>query len=91
MLRTVRDLGAAVRRARRETGLSQQALADRAGVSRQWLSRVEAGKGPSAEMGKVLDVLAALGLSVDLVTTPVVEATDDVAPRPAELTAMTRK
>ena len=77
MLRTVRDLGAAVRRARRETGLSQQALADRAGVSRQWLSRVEAGKGPSAEMGKVLDVLAALGLAVDLVTTPVAEATDD--------------
>lgn len=77
MLRTVRDVGAAVRRARREAGLSQQALADRAGVSRQWLSRVEAGKGPSAEMGKVLDVLAALGLAVDLVTTPVAEATDN--------------
>ena len=28
-------------------------------------------------MGKVLDVLAALGLAVDLVTTPVAEATDD--------------
>ncbi|WP_229665802.1 helix-turn-helix transcriptional regulator [Ornithinimicrobium pekingense] len=53
MLRTVRDVGAAVRRARREAGLSQHALADRAGVSRQWLSRVEAGKGPSAEIGKV--------------------------------------
>jgi HTH-type transcriptional regulator/antitoxin HipB len=77
MLRTVRDVGAAVRRARGEAGLSQQALADRAGVSRQWLSRVEAGKGPSVEMGKVLDVLAALGLAIDLVTTPAAEATGD--------------
>lgn len=77
MLRTVRDVGAAVRQARGEAGLSQQALADRAGVSRQWLSRVEAGKGPSVEMGKVLDVLAALGRAIDLVTTPAAEATGD--------------
>ncbi|MFK5647988.1 helix-turn-helix domain-containing protein [Ornithinimicrobium sp. LYQ121] len=77
MLSTVRDLGAAVRRARREAGFSQQALADRAGVSRQWLSRMEAGKGPSAELGKVLDVLAALGLAVDLVAAPAPDAKDD--------------
>lgn len=77
MLSTVRDLGAAVRRARRAAGLSQQALADRAGVSRQWLSRLESGKGPAAEMGKVLDVLAALGLAVDLVAAPRPEAQDD--------------
>ncbi|WP_134771955.1 helix-turn-helix transcriptional regulator [Ornithinimicrobium flavum] len=77
MLSTVRDLGAAVRRARRVAGLSQQALADRAGVSRQWLSRLESGKGPSAELGKALDVLAALGLAVDLVAAPRPEALDD--------------
>ncbi|MFK5634280.1 helix-turn-helix domain-containing protein [Ornithinimicrobium sp. LYQ103] len=73
----MRDLGAAVRRARREAGLSQQALADRAGVSRQWLSRMEAGKGPSVELGKVLDVLAALGLAVDLGAAPAPGAKDD--------------
>ncbi len=66
MLATVRDLGAAVRAARQEGGLSQQALADRAGVPRQWISRLETGSNPGAELRKVLDVLAALGLAVTL-------------------------
>ena len=60
MLTTVRDLGAAVRAARQEGGLSQQVLADRAGVPRQWVSRLR----------KVLDVLAALGLAVELGPSP---------------------
>lgn len=67
MLTTVRDLGAAVRHRRRAAGLTQAALADRAGVSRQWLSGFESGKSPGAELGKVLDVLAALHLALDLV------------------------
>lgn len=70
MLITVRDLGAAVRQKRREAGLTQQTLADAAGVSRQWLSRIESGKNPSAELRKVLDLLGALGLAVDLVAVP---------------------
>ena len=53
MLTTVRDLGAAVRAARQEGGLSQQVLADR-----------------GAELRKVLDVLAALGLAVELGPSP---------------------
>lgn len=75
----VRDLGAAGRRARREAGLSQQALADEAGVSRQWLSRFESGKNPSAELRKVLDVFGALGLAVELVVQPSL-GTDDEDP-----------
>lgn len=70
MLTTVRDLGAAVRDARRAVGLSQQALAECAAVSRQWLSRLETGSNPGAELRKVLDVLAALGLAVELVPVP---------------------
>ncbi len=70
MLATVRDLGAAVRAARQEAGLSQQDLADRAGVPRQWVSRLETGSNPGAELRKVLDVLAALGLTVTLVPSP---------------------
>ena len=50
MLTTVRDLGAAVRAARQEGGLSQQVLADRAGVPRQWVSRLETGSNPGAEL-----------------------------------------
>ncbi len=70
MLATVRDLGAAVRAARQQAGLSQQALADRAGVPRQWVSRLETGSNPGAELRKVLDVLAALGLTVTLGPSP---------------------
>ena len=67
MLTTVRDLGAAVRHGRVQAGLSQQELADRAGVHRQWVTRLETGASPAAEMRKVFDVLAVLGLAVELV------------------------
>ncbi len=70
MLTTVRDLGAALRDARRAAGLSQQSLAERAAVSRQWLSRLETGSNPGAELRKVLDVLAALDLAVQLAPSP---------------------
>ena len=70
MLTTVKDLGAAVREARRASGLSQEALAQRAGVGRQWLSRLETGSNPGAELRMVLDVLAALELAVELGPSP---------------------
>ena len=38
------DLGAAIREHRRELGLAQDVLAERAGVNRTYLSDVEAGK-----------------------------------------------
>lgn len=71
------DLGAAVRHARREAGLSQQALAERAGVPRQWVSRLETGSNPGAELRKVLDVFAALGLALELAPSPVFRDDDD--------------
>ena len=55
-IRTPTELGAAVRQARRDLGLSQQELAARARVSRQWLSELEGGK-RTAELGLVLRVL----------------------------------
>ena len=73
MLITVRDLGAAVRDARRQAGLSQQAVADRARVPRQWVSRLETGSNPGAELWKVLDLLAALNLMVTLAPVPPTE------------------
>lgn len=65
-IQTTRALGAAIRRARTEQGLSQAAVAERAGVSRQWLSELESGK-YRAEIGRTLAVLAALGRAIDLV------------------------
>ena len=60
-----RDLAAAVRGRRASLGLSQADLAKRAGVSRPWLSNVEAGK-PTAEFGRIIRLLDALGLSLHL-------------------------
>ena len=63
-LRNARDVGALVRDRRRDGDLSQQALADEAGVSRRWLASLEAGK-PGAEIGMVLRVLSALGVELE--------------------------
>ena len=58
-----RALGLAVRERRRELGLSQQALAERIGVSRQWVIDLEGGK-ERAELGLVMRALRGLALRV---------------------------
>lgn len=64
-VRTVREVGASVRVQRESLGLSQQALADRAGVTREWVVRFENGK-VSVSLNRVFDVLTALNLTIDL-------------------------
>lgn len=72
-----RDLGAAVRGRRISLGFSQAEVARQAGVSRPWLSNVEAGK-PSAEFGRILRLLDALRLSVQLEVSPEIARTVDL-------------
>lgn len=67
-IRTPRELGLLIRERRHELRLSQQQLADRAGVGRPWLVSVEAGHA-RAELGKLLALLAELGLVLDLSAT----------------------
>src|SRR2546422_713643 len=55
-IRTPNDLGALIRQRRRDLSLDQRTLAERAGVSRQWIVEVEAGK-PRAEARLVLRAL----------------------------------
>lgn len=62
---SARDLAAAVRGRRIALALSQAELAKKAGVSRPWLSKVEAGK-PTAEFGLIVRLLEALGLTLQL-------------------------
>jgi HTH-type transcriptional regulator / antitoxin HipB len=59
-----RDLGLAVRQARQDRGQTQAHLATAAGVSRRWLSDLEAGKA-TAEFGLILRTLDVLGLGLD--------------------------
>lgn len=64
---TSRDLGAVVRARRGELGLTQATLADRTGVSREWLRQLEAGKA-TVELGLALRTLRALGLNIEVIS-----------------------
>jgi len=55
----VNELGAAIRRARKQRGWTQDDLAVRAGVSRRTLVALEGGS-PRGEIGIVVRVIAAL-------------------------------
>ena len=58
-------LGSAVRDARARHGWSQHELAERAGVSRSWLARLESGH-RGAEFEQILRLLDALHLTLTL-------------------------
>lgn len=60
-IRTPDELAAVARQRRRELGLDQASLAQRAGVSRKWVIDFEKGK-PRVELNLVLRVLKALDL-----------------------------
>jgi HTH-type transcriptional regulator/antitoxin HipB len=64
MQRTATELGALVRYSRVHRGLSQQELATRAGLTREWLGRLEAGA-PRLEMSKVLLAMNALDIRIE--------------------------
>ena len=60
-LRNPERVGAAIRLKRKEKGLSQSVLAERLGVERKWVIRLEAGN-PGAELGLVLKALELVGI-----------------------------
>jgi HTH-type transcriptional regulator/antitoxin HipB len=64
-INSLRDLVAAVRGRRKSLGWTQSELANRAHVSRQWISEFETGK-PTAELGLVIRLLDALDLRLTL-------------------------
>jgi y4mF family transcriptional regulator len=62
---TLNDLAATVRGTRTDLGLTQQHLADRAGVSRKSVNELELGKTAPA-FGSLLRVIHALGLQLTI-------------------------
>lgn len=64
-IRSVADLGAAIREQRVKMGMDQASLAKAAGTSRKWLVEAERGKA-RAEIGLILRTLTALGMTVEL-------------------------
>ena len=67
--RTVNELGAAIRRARKERGWTQGDLAVRAGISRRTLVAIEGGN-PRGEIGIVVRVIAALDRELAIAERP---------------------
>jgi HTH-type transcriptional regulator/antitoxin HipB len=61
LIRTPADLGALIRDRRMKLGLDQKSLAQKVGVSRQWIIAVEQGK-PRAEIGLLLRTIDVLGI-----------------------------
>lgn len=71
---TPSEVGEIVRAARKDAGLRQHELAGAAGVGLRFIVDLEAGK-PTAQIGKVLLVLAALGCAVEIIPPPKADAT----------------
>jgi y4mF family transcriptional regulator len=63
---TIADIAASIKATRRALKLRQADLAAASGVGLRFLIELEAGK-PTAQLGKTLAVLNALGLDCDLV------------------------
>ena len=64
-LRTIKDMGAAIKLARTDAGEGQAAAAARLGVHVQTIGRIEAGE-PGVAVGHVLGLMALYGLAVSL-------------------------
>ncbi|MCH8560347.1 helix-turn-helix transcriptional regulator [Nesterenkonia sp. DZ6] len=65
-LNNVRELGLAIRDARRSAGLTQLQLSKQANVSRRWLIAVENGEAKAPDATKIFDTLRALNISFGL-------------------------
>jgi HTH-type transcriptional regulator/antitoxin HipB len=68
-VRTIREIGLLVKTERKRLGLTLQAVADRAGCSRQWVAELEAG-GERLEVALVLRTLSVLGIRLDARPSP---------------------
>lgn len=63
--RTPQQLGAIIRRARRNMALSQAELGEKTGLWQETISKVESGQS-AARIGTILDLLAALNLEIEV-------------------------
>ena len=63
--RSAKQLGAIVRRARRNAGLTQTDLGKRIGLRQATISKLEKGE-PATQLRTLLDALTALGLEITI-------------------------
>jgi HTH-type transcriptional regulator/antitoxin HipB len=75
LARTPKQIGNLIRRARKQGGLSQTALGDKAGLRQETISLIETGH-PAARLETILAVLAALDLELRMAPRSSGSATD---------------
>jgi len=63
LARTPNDIGNALRKARKQQELSQQALANKSGVWQETISKIENGS-PGTRLETIFDLCAALNLEI---------------------------
>ena len=68
-MQTLQELGEAVATRRRQLGLKQAVVAQKAGITAESLSRFERGRSPEFGTRKLLAVLAVLGAELDVTAT----------------------
>jgi HTH-type transcriptional regulator/antitoxin HipB len=73
------EVGARIRQTRKARGLTQAALASRAGIARETLNQFESGTARDLGFAKILRLLRVLGLEILLLEKPGEAATDYVA------------
>ena len=64
-IQSTKDLGAEIRRRRKELGYTQGFLSEFSGISASFISNLENGK-ETAELGKVLFLINLLGMDMEL-------------------------
>lgn len=64
-IHSAKDVGSAVRSARKERGITQAELAGYCGCGTRFISDLENGK-PTAEIGKAIDVVSMLGMDIEI-------------------------
>ncbi len=64
---TPQDIGQWIQRERKKKGWTQAMLGDRAGISRQTVSKIEQGRWASVAMASFYRMISALDLEIDLV------------------------
>ncbi|WP_162458259.1 helix-turn-helix transcriptional regulator [Pseudactinotalea terrae] len=69
-IRNAGELGAALRERRLRAGLTQAQVAERAEVSRAFVTELERGRRPRAELMRVFMVMRALETGLELVDAP---------------------
>ena len=70
ILKTIRDMGLALREARRSKRLTQTELASKLGTNQEWISHFETGRLENPSLGTVLRAFAVLGVNLSADTHP---------------------